>query len=360
MAESEDRQWPEPVQRYLERIYAEGRRRHACRARTPEEFEEWQAEARPALRRLLGLDAIRESVGEHRPTIEFGEGQTVGDLTRRKGWIETEPDVRIPFWLVRPPGDGPFPLAVTPHGHNRRGFDTYAGVWHSEEERQRIEREDRDVALQAAREGFVAVSAGTRGIAIGGVTDLFGQWNGSDCTSHWAHAILTRRSSIGERVWDMERIIDWALGLPDVVGDDVLMMGNSGGGVLTTFAAACDTRVTIAVASCSFCPFVGRNGKILHHPCNAVPGIMGWGEFWDVAGLIAPRHFVAVHGTDDAIRPNAEVDIATERLRAIYAAAGVPERADQRYGGAGHRFYSDLMWPFIREARGRSAGNSNG
>ena len=342
--------FPEDAQRYLERIYAEDRREHACHAEDREEFDAWQREARPALRRLLGLDSIRASVGDHEPRVGRGEPEVVENLTREKCWIETEPDVRIPFWLVRPEGEGPFPLAVTPHGHNPHGFDTYAGVAHNEAERERIEREDRDVALQAAREGFLAIAPGTRGIAVGGVTDVHEKWHGKACTSHWAHAIMTRRSSIGERVWDMERVIDWATALPEVDAGEVLMMGNSGGGVATNFAAACDTRVTIAVANCSFCSFLGSDGKILHHACNLVPGIMEWGEFWDVAGLIAPRHFLAVHGRTDGIRPVEEVDRATRRVRAIYEAAGVPENVDQRYGDAGHRFYADLMWPFIRGA----------
>ncbi len=343
------KRWPEEVQGYLARIYAEGQRRYACRAATPEQFTTWQAEARPALRRLLGLEAIRDSVGDHQPSVELAEEQEVDGLIRRKGWIETEPDVSIPFWFVRPPERGPFPCAVTPHGHNARGFDTYAGIWQSEEDRERIEREERDVAVQAAREGFLAIAPATRGIAVGGVTDLHAQWGGRNCTSHWAHTIMAGRSSIGERVWDMERVLDWALARPDVAGE-VLMMGNSGGGVLTTFAAACDVRVTIAIASCSFCPFVDRSGKLLHHACNIVPGVMRWGEFWDIAGLVAPRRFLAVHGTDDPIRPNGEVDLATRRLKAIYAAAGAPDRLDQRYGEGGHRFYADLMWPFVREA----------
>jgi hypothetical protein len=128
------------------------------------------------------------------------------------------------------------------------------------------------------------------------------------------------------------------------------MMGNSGGGVATLYAAACDTRISVAVPSCSFCAFVGADGKIHHCDCNAVPGIMAYGGIHDVAGLIAPRHLLIVNGREDALFPMSEVERAVEGVRDIYAAAGVPERFAHRYGPAGHRYYKDLMWPYIEDA----------
>jgi dienelactone hydrolase len=164
------------------------------------------------------------------------------------------------------------------------------------------------------------------------------------------HGLLAGRTSIGERVWDMQRLIDWASSLDEVDARDIVMMGNSGGGVLTTFAAACDERIGIAVSSCAYSPFVGMDGKIQHHDCNAVPGIMTFGEFWDVAGLIAPRHFLAVHGRYDQLKATEEVDRAVRELRRIYEAVDAAGHFEQLYGNGGHRFYGSLMWPFINAA----------
>jgi hypothetical protein len=148
----------------------------------------------------------------------------------------------------------------------------------------------------------------------------------------------------------MQRLIDWASSLDEVDARDIVMMGNSGGGVLTTFAAACDERIGIAVSSCAYSPFVGMDGKIQHHDCNAVPGIMTFGEFWDVAGLIAPRHFLAVHGRYDQLKATEEVDRAVRELRRIYEAVDAAGHFEQLYGNGGHRFYGSLMWPFINAA----------
>jgi hypothetical protein len=126
------------------------------------------------------------------------------------------------------------------------------------------------------------------------------------------------------------------------------MIGNSGGGVATLYAAACDTRIAVAVPSCSFCSLVGQNGVIYHCDCNTVPGILRWGEFHDVAGSIAPRYLLIVNGRQDSLFPVDQVDRAVEGVRRIYAACGVPERFVHCYGDGGHRFYADLMWPFIK------------
>ena len=152
---------------------------------------------------------------------------------------------------------------------------------------------------------------------------------------------------IGQRVWDLERIIDWAITLPEVSGERILMMGNSGGGVATTYAAACDTRIAVAVPNCSFCTYVGEKGLVHHCDCNAVPGILRFGDFHDVAGLIAPRCLLIVNGREDALFPLAEVDRAVAGLRAIYEAAGYPGRFVHRYGDGGHRFFPEIMWPFL-------------
>ena len=335
---------------YLTRLYGEGERDHACRADTPDGVSEWRDSARPELQRLIGLERIQADAGAHEPVVEFDDPQEFQGYTRQLGHLRSEPDIRVPFWLLRPEGQGPFPLGVFPHGHEQRGFDTYVGIYQDDDGRDRIAREERDVAVQAVRNGFLAIAPTTRGFEPAMVPDLNARHGGRHCRSQLIHCLLAGRTGIGERVWDLMRLLDWATALPEVDSNRILMMGNSGGGVLTAYAAACDTRVTVAVPSCSFCTFVGQNGLVHHCDCNAVPGILRFGEFFDVAGLITPRHLLIVNGREDTLFPLPEVDRAVEGVRAIYAAAGVPERFAHRYGEGGHRFYKDLMWPFILDA----------
>ena len=226
------------------------------------------------------------------------------------------------------------------------------GVYHDDSHRAHSLAGDRDVAVQAVNRGFVAIAPAIRGLATAanGVPDVFNRHGSRDCRSHFMHCILAGRTAVGERVWDVSRIIDWAADLPNVDAENVLMMGNSGGGVVTMYASACDERVSIAVPSCSFSVIASREGRIYHCDCCAIPGILHWGELYDVCGLIAPRHLLAVNGAKDKLHTATDINRSADRVREIFETAGVANRFQHCWGQQGHRFYKDLMWPFVMKA----------
>jgi len=347
------REHPEGVSKYLDRLYDEKRRQHACRARTREEFTEWQPAAREELLRLLGIPQIVAGAADHSPAADLGgDVEDMGSYTRQRGWLETEPDVRAPFWLLKPKGEGPHPLAITPHGHEHG--DTYVGICHNERTREQMEAEDRDVAVQAVERGFLTIAPATRGMGSNPdsyrIADIAQRHGDRDCLCHSWQVIVVGRTMLGERVWDLMRILDWALARPDVDAGRVLMVGNSGGGMATLHTAACDERIAVAVPCGAYNNYVSPRHTLRHCPCNAIPGILEFGEYWDVAGLVAPRPMLTVNGREDGLHPVEEVDAAVSRLQKIYAAAGAAERYEHRYGDGGHRFYGDLMWPWIADA----------
>jgi dienelactone hydrolase len=341
--------YPAPIAVFLERLCDAKAQRLAFHEDYPGGFKEWQSNARTALHSMLGMDRIAAAAGEHRPKIELGRREDCGDYTRQSGVIETEPGVRIPFWVLRPKRGEPWPLGVFPHGHDSRGHDTTAGVFADADHEQKSLAEDRDVAVQAAKRGFLSIAPAIRGVSAHVIPDLNGRHGERDCRSQVMHCLLVGRTAMGERVWDMERILDWALTLPEVDGRRVLMMGNSGGGMVTMFTSACDRRVSVAVPSCSFAPSVSSSGYVFHCDCNIVPGLLDLGGLPGVVGLIAPRPVLAVNGRKDTLLWVAEVERAAVQTRAIYSAAGAPEALQHRWGEAGHRFYKDLMWPFVLE-----------
>ena len=81
---------------------------------------------------------------------------------------------------------------------------------------------------------------------------------------------------------------------------------------------------------------VGSIGSIIHCDCNYLPGILRLGEMHDIAGLVAPRHFLAVAGRDDPIFPVAHTRAAFKHLAMIYGTAGVPARCELYIGDGGH------------------------
>jgi len=336
---------------YVHQLATETHRQFAFRAHTKAEFDAWQRMFRPHLRTMLGLDAIAgRGICDLRPR-QMSE-ETLSDHVREAWIIQTEPGFEIPFYLLWPleiPAR-PLPIVITPHGHGKAGKRTYAGLWDTEEERVSIVEGERDIARQAVRQGYIAIVPDMRGFA--GLR----RWNEiktdavSSCRTMQMHALLFGRTLIGERVWDVMRLIDYAETRPEMDTQHIAITGNSGGGTISLFAAACDPRINVTVPASYFCTFEASIGSVDHCECNYIPGMMATAEMYDVAGLIAPRPFLAVAGRDDPIFPYEGVTEAFEHLRHIYEVAGAPPEHCQLYTGeGGHRYYKAGVWPFVRE-----------
>lgn len=330
-------------------IYANAKMKYAFNGSSLRDFEKWQKAFRPELKKLLGLNILEAQFAAYKPKAEMLSSEDI-DFAIREHWlIWTEPTVPLPFILLRPKNaDQPRGLVIAPHGHSKN-TELYAGIYNSEEERASGEEGERDVAIQAVKEGYFAIAPTTRGFGETRTQEDIKKDATSSCRTLLMHDILVGRTPIGDRVWDVSKLIDWALANLPVNPEKIIITGNSGGGTVSLFAAACEPRISVAVPSSYFCTFTGSIGSIHHCECNYVPGIMQLGEMADVAGLIAPRPFCAVHGKLDKIFPIEESRKAFDHLKQIYAAAGVPDNCELYEGAEGHRYYKDGVWPFVKK-----------
>jgi len=336
------------LQKYFDKLYAQTPGEFAFQARSPAELRRWQEAFRPRLREALGLDHMDADLAGWQPTAQKTESVDMGSYTREKWYVRTEPDVPLAIWLLKPKDlPGRLPLVLTPHGHNHPGI--YAGLYNSPAERQAGNQGERDIAVQAVEQGYLAIAPTTRGFGeTARRKDL--QSGGTDsCRLQLLHSLLVGRTPIGQRAWDMSRLIDWALERDDVDGSRIAMTGNSGGGTVTVFAAACDERISVAVPSCYFCTFAGSIGSIHHCDCNYVPGVLRLGEMHDVAGLTAPRPISVITGRTDRIFPLREVRKAYRHLKRIYQVAHAADRCQLHVGPDGHRYYKAGCWPFLHK-----------
>ncbi len=346
--------------RYLKRLHGAGIPdvgvgAMSFRSGYPGGFAAWQRDARKKLIDLLGLNRIKRDAGDHKPVVHLGEPVQEEGYHRRRGDIETEPGVTIPFWLLTPDDEttATRPLAICAHGHDSDGWNTYAGVYRDENHRKTTLAKDGAPGVQAVKRGFVTIVPATRGLAAAvSIPDLRGRHGKRPCRAQLIHCLLAGRTAVGERVWDTQRLLDWALpGLPEIDPKNVVLLGNSGGGVLTVYVAALDERVAVAVPSCSFTSYTSATGFVFHCDCCLVPRAqVELGDMADIGALAAPRALLAVHGRKDGLHSFPDVEAAMARVHSIYSAAGASNRFQHKWGAAGHKFYPDIMWPFIESA----------
>lgn len=306
---------------------------------------EWQARLRPRLSELLGRTPSQRC------------DLNVRSLWRREhelGTIEklvftAEPFADVPAFLCLPKGvEPPYPCFICLQGHS-------TGMHNS----IRVDRDDNTKKIQVEGDRDFAIGCLERGVAALCIEQRsFGERRETvqqrvaahGCHDATMHALQLGRTLIGERVWDVDRGIDLLAARDDIDMRRLGVMGNSGGGTITTFAAAVLPRIQIAMPSCYFCTFSGAIMSLYHCMDNYVPGLLTVAECADVLGLFAPKPVVVVAGQEDNIFPIDEVHKAFDDLKRIYEAAGAGDRCHLVVGPEGHRFYAELAWqPALQE-----------
>lgn len=332
---------------------------HRRLVRAIEPAQTWDGQPLAAWRRKLRR-SVGELTGFHRIDAQERCPLRVKRLWRREhelGTIEkirftAEPGCDATAFVCLPRGaTGELPWMICLQGHTT-GAHYSIGVERDDNEVAMAEVPgDRDFGLQCLERGIAAVCLEQRcfGDRREQAQDRRG---GNGCHDNAMQALLLGRTMIGERVFDVDRVLDWLWTRDDVDRARVGVMGNSGGGTTSLFAAALLERVAFAMPSCYFCTFQASIMSI-HHCCdNYVPGLLQEAEMADVLGTFAPKPVVIVAGKEDEIFPIAATRKAFKQLQAIYHAAGAGDRIELVVGAGGHRFYAEQGWKAARRLFG--------
>ena len=345
-------EYPDKTSKYLKRIQ-NGKAKY--KYNTNNNFKQWQAEARKELSKIIGLDKISKELQGFKPSVIKIKEATIDDKYIRTLYhIETEPGIKVPFYRLVPKNRLPIdklPLLLSPHGHDLNGFHSYAGAYINKAHRDEIIGRKGNIAEQAVLKGMIAIAPATRGLAKETlVPDPKGRHGNRPCRAQLMHCLISGRTPTAERVWDMQKLLDWALEDTRIDQEKIIMTGNSGGGVLTAYTSALDERIKISLPSCSFTSITSTNGYIFHCDCCAIPSIKEWGDFSELGGLIAPRRLLIVHGIKDGLHNKIDVERTSNAIKAIYSDLKVSDRMSMTWGNSGHQFYPKIMWPFIEKA----------
>lgn len=306
------------------------------------DVREWQKKLRRQLRQLLG--AMPESRCELRPRHIWKRDHALGTI--EKIVFTSEPFSDVPCYVCLPKNAAPpYTFMICVQGHNSGMHNSIAVQREDETKPLKIEG-DRDFAIQCMSRGIAALCIEQR--AFGERRELKQEHRFPQiCHDTAVHALMLGRTLIGERVYDVDRGIDYLASRGDAKMKQIGIMGNSGGGNTSIYSAATLSRIAFAMPGCSFCRFPESTMSIRHCPCNYIPNMLTVADMPDILGLFAPRPVVIVSGKDDPIFPIDAVRRGYKHLQRIYDACGAKTNCYHVVGNEGHRFYADLAWPVM-------------
>ncbi len=334
---------------------------HLMKQVTPElqydggDVKAWQKKLRRKLRQLLGYDNMPKERCALKAKSLWKREHPLGTIEKIVFTSEPKGDVTAYLCLpkdVKPP----YACMVAVQGHSS-GAHNSIGVERDDESKAIKVEGDRDHGILCMKNGVAALcieqrSFGERREQKVAVT------NSAMCHETSVHALMLGRTLIGERVYDVDRGIDYLAERSDIDMKRVGVMGNSGGGTISLFSAALLPRLCLAVPSCYFCTFKASIMSLYHCTCNFVPGLYNVADMADIMGLFAPKPVVVVAGKEDEIFPIKATRKAFKALQEIYDAAGAKKHSHLVVGQEGHRFYAEQAWPLILAELGEGEGES--
>jgi dienelactone hydrolase len=303
----------------------------------------WQNTARQKLSELLGMDKFTKVA----PELEI-EYETEIDWAREiRFTYRSEEGYRVPCHLFLPKNVEKPPVIITLQGHSKGMHVSMARVKYEGESGK--DDGDRDFCVRAVKEGYAAIAMEQRNFGECG-----GDKDGPHCQESSMAALLMGRTTLGERVWDIMRLIDvLESDFSDKINiEKICCMGNSGGGTATAYVAALEDRIKLAMPSCAMCTYRDSIGAMWHCTCNYVPHIAEYFDMGDLLAMSYPKYYVQVNGNADPIFPIAGAKEVFEKGKEAYKKMNAEDRCVHVIGNGEHRFYADDSWPHVHKFMG--------
>lgn len=307
-------------------------------------FEEWKTMARKKLSELLGMEKFTKVASK----LEIEYERKIDNAIETRFTFQSEEGYRVPCHLLLPEGVEKPPVMICMQGHSK-GMHISLGKPKFKGDEDMINGGDRDFCVRAVKEGFAAIAIEQRNFGECG-----GDENGPHCFESSMTALLMGRTTIGERVWDVSRLIDvLETEFEDKLDTGLICcMGNSGGGTATAYIAALEDRITLAMPSCAMCTFKDSIGAMNHCSCNYVPKMAEYFDMGDLIAMAYPKYYIQVSGIEDNIFPLLGAREVFEKGKKAYEIFGEGERCTLIEGNGGHRFYADDSWPAVHKYLG--------
>ena len=340
------------------------------------DVESWHAETSEYLSSLLLFQPKAVDLSP-----ELVEATDYPEYVQQKWYITPSPGERMPVILLIPRQlNGPAPAMVALHCHGGMYYFGKKKLLEEPNEPPILTQYRQQVyggvaiASDLARRGYVvAVNDsfyfGERRIVVPPPPEMANDFLlVAEGTDHWVeliNGVCARMEDVvaksltwagitwpGILAWDDMRTVDFLLSRPEVDPESVGCVGFGMGGMRGALLGALDPRVraTCIVGWMSTLFDMLEEAVDVHSWSGFLPGLTRVLDWPDVAGLSAPKPLLVLQGSHDPCFSLNGFQKAAERLRGIYAKAGMPGSLDINLYDQPHVFNTDMQqyaWAFF-------------
>ena len=342
----------------MSRLYDERGRQLPADVSSEQAYAQWKIAARKKLTEITGIEILASLPQVPLNPVMLEE--TACDGYKRQTWlIQTMQDVQMPFYLLMP--NSPNGAAIlNPHGHGGGRDGTIGNEDNPAVKEMRERFPDRGTitfAVEAAQKGYIVACPDAVGSGERREKGQQGD-DAAQCRSN-SHREINQMglgfgiSAIGLMVFELMKLADFLLTLPQVDPKRIGALGMSGGGQQTIYLAALDDRISAAVTSGYF---YGFKEALLFRPancsCNFLPHIWETLDMGDFGALIAPRAFLVESGRLDHLNGEPGIDNVIPQIdiaRSAFTLFGCEEKLVHSIHGEGHKYIGTDVFPFFEK-----------
>ncbi len=310
----------------------------------------WKAKGRAKI-----LDLLQYAPAKCDPNAEVISRKDCGDYIREEVRFNTTPVFRVPATVLIPKNaELPAPAVVALHSHGgyymwgrEREVETSDAIHPTLRQMRNVGYGGKAYGIELVRRGYVVISIdmfywGERRVVL---EDDPPEWKArsltlSDEQVKAYHNRCNRDEEImaktlycagvswaGIIAWDDIRTVDYLITRREVDPNRIASVGQSVGGLRSTYLAALDDRIKAAVVSSWMCSFPNQlEGHIRGIGfTKIIPGIYHHMDHPDIASLAMPKPLTVINGSQDRLFEIDGVHASHEKLAQCYAKAGVPE-----------------------------------
>ncbi len=152
---------------------------------------------------------------------------------------------------------------------------------------------------------------------------------------------------LGLRITEVKSLINYLENHDDVDEKRIGIIGHSGGGTLSLFAAFFDDRIKVCATSGYLSTWDQSILAMYHCGCNYIADLRKYLELYDVYASLAPRPLAITIGKKDKIFPYKGSKISIPIIKEAYQETNHPENILIHVQKEGHRFSGEKIYPFM-------------